>query len=178
MSYRRIETLKQEHGKAQMVFCAIYAKAKPYLNYAHVPKANRGVDIPLVLMLLRWDGYIGFPGGHVDEGESLTEAAVRELKEEINLDVHEDDLTPLATFTGDGINIHSFCMDVYEEEIRLMIRNAVDAEHFLSENQGCFAMQVANFERNNGLDQFRRNNFKATALMELDVLIAEKLSES
>lgn len=34
-------------------------------------------------MTLRSDGYIGFPGGSVDEGESLEEALQREVLEEI-----------------------------------------------------------------------------------------------
>ena len=36
--------------------------------------------------LLYWKGY-AFPGGHVDEGESVHECAVREVKEETGLDV-------------------------------------------------------------------------------------------
>ncbi|XP_014272767.1 U8 snoRNA-decapping enzyme isoform X2 [Halyomorpha halys] len=37
-------------------------------------------------MQLRYDGYVGFPGGYVDEGESAEEAVIRELKEEISTD--------------------------------------------------------------------------------------------
>lgn len=38
------------------------------------------------------DGWYMMPGGHVDEGESVIEAAVRELKEELDIVVAPEDL--------------------------------------------------------------------------------------
>lgn len=38
------------------------------------------------------DGYYATPGGHVDPEETIKTAAVRELKEETDLDVKEEDL--------------------------------------------------------------------------------------
>ena len=38
------------------------------------------------------DGFYMLPGGHVDEGESVLHATVRELKEELGIDVKEEDL--------------------------------------------------------------------------------------
>ena len=38
------------------------------------------------------DGFFMLPGGHVDEGESVLHAAVRELKEELGIDLQEADL--------------------------------------------------------------------------------------
>ncbi len=37
------------------------------------------------------DGYYMFPGGHVNKGEPVLQAAVRELKEELNIQVTPDD---------------------------------------------------------------------------------------
>lgn len=38
-------------------------------------------------MQMRFDGYLGFPGGLVDAGETWEEALNRELQEEIGLDL-------------------------------------------------------------------------------------------
>ena len=38
------------------------------------------------------DGYLCPPGGHIEPGESPTDAALRELKEELGVDVQKSDL--------------------------------------------------------------------------------------
>jgi mutator protein MutT len=48
-----------------------------------------------ILLLRRYntgwcDGFFTLPSGHIDEGELPLEAAVRELKEEVNIDIDED----------------------------------------------------------------------------------------
>lgn len=59
--------------------CLIYALNSEKIFATYSARAN-------VLMQMRFDGYIGFPGGLVDAGESPIEALNRELREEINLD--------------------------------------------------------------------------------------------
>ncbi|KAL3183381.1 hypothetical protein MRX96_000344 [Rhipicephalus microplus] len=39
-----------------------------------------------ILAVVRYDGYLGFPGGLVDPGENLVQALNRELREELNAD--------------------------------------------------------------------------------------------
>ena len=43
-----------------------------------------------------WTG-IAFPGGHVEKGESIIDSAIREVKEELDLDLSPKD----ATFVGE-----------------------------------------------------------------------------
>lgn len=175
MSLYQTATLYTELGAKQMVFCAIHTIAKPYLEYEHLAKDQRGIDIPLVLMLMRWDGFIGFPGGAVDPGESLEQGLVRELKEEINYDLDVSRIEPLGSFSDSStparVNIHCWTLEVDPSEIKKIIADATQSKHFLSENQGCFAVQVAEFVGGNGFRQFRKNNFKATAGYEIDLLI-------
>ena len=40
-----------------------------------------------VLVIQQQEGHWGFPKGHVEDGESEVETAIREIKEETNLDV-------------------------------------------------------------------------------------------
>jgi 8-oxo-dGTP diphosphatase len=44
------------------------------------------------------------PGGRIEEGEMPRQALVRELKEELNIDVDERDLEPFDTFTAEAAN--------------------------------------------------------------------------
>ena len=51
-------------------------------KYLFVKRAHTGMA----------DGFYMLPGGHVDTGESVLHATVRELKEELGIDVKEEDL--------------------------------------------------------------------------------------
>jgi ADP-ribose pyrophosphatase YjhB (NUDIX family) len=43
------------------------------------------------------DGYYSVPAGSIDGGEELIKAAIRETKEEVNVEVHEKDLALVHT---------------------------------------------------------------------------------
>jgi U8 snoRNA-decapping enzyme len=174
--YTLIETGKRHSKLADMVFVALHcAESIPYRNYTHVPKKERGKKIPLVLMLMRWDGCIGFPGGNVDPGEDLSGAVLREAMEEINYDLDPVRVRPLCSFAPEGkepaMHIHCFECPITQDEMVAAISGAPLAEHFLAETQGCFAVQVARFKGGVGIDDYLKHNFKATAKMELEALI-------
>ena len=62
------------------------------------------------------DGEYELPGGHVDEGEDLMSAMVREAKEELLIDIKEENLKIahiLHHYTGDRVNF-ILTTNVYE----------------------------------------------------------------
>ena len=76
------------------------------------PSAGGGVAMPLTIRasgLARHAGQISLPGGAVDEGETLAEAAVREASEEIGVDPLSvrvlGELTPVHVIVS-GFTLH------------------------------------------------------------------------
>lgn len=62
-----------------------------------------------VLLLLRqntgyMDGYYGLPAGHVDAGETPIDAAVREAKEEVNIDILSKDIRLIDVVQADAMS--------------------------------------------------------------------------
>lgn len=74
-------------------------------------------------MQMRFDGYIGFPGGLVDSGEDQITALNRELLEEMNLDtstykVTEENHIVSHYSTKKNICLHFYALEVPEEDIK------------------------------------------------------------
>ena len=58
------------------------------------------------LLLVRKRGTVYFmqPGGKIEPGENARSALIRELKEELNLELSQEELTPLGEFTDSAAN--------------------------------------------------------------------------
>lgn len=72
-----------------------YSTSTPYIaSYLIIRKDGK---IPFVLRQnTGWmDGYYGLPSGKVENGESYSQTAIREAREEIGITVNLDDVTPL-----------------------------------------------------------------------------------
>ncbi|MGC8608833.1 MAG: NUDIX hydrolase [Thermoplasmata archaeon] len=89
-----------------------------------------------------WSGDIAFPGGFVKEGEKPEEAAIREIREEISLDLSLSNLDyelPLQKPFSKDIKVHPFVMHVYNtdgmragdevQEIRKIPLNALNESY-------------------------------------------------
>ncbi len=65
-----------------------------------------------------WKGYT-LPGGHIEKGESIVDAVVREMKEETGLTVYNPKLCGVKQFsTDDGRYIvFLFCADEFSGEV-------------------------------------------------------------
>lgn len=150
------------------VFLWVYAKdCQPYLNYPYVP--DKEAKIPMVFAILRWDGTFGAIGGEVDEGETLVEALIREVKEEANYELTTDmNFKPLCSFKNDenGNHYHSYALDINSLDSLLAIREqATTAEHSIAEVCGYNIVQMANFSK------FMDNQFSGTSKFELEKLM-------
>jgi 8-oxo-dGTP diphosphatase len=64
-------------------------------------------------------GFWNFPGGSVEEGESLEEAGARELKEEANIDIKSKDLDYVKDIINGGLRIHIFITNKFSGKVKI-----------------------------------------------------------
>ena len=74
---------------------------------------------------LSWPNVWDFPGGHIDNGESSAEALVRELEEELGVQVEPPQGPPWMTLHGDNVELILYLVDHWNGEPR----NAAPEEH-------------------------------------------------
>ena len=146
------------------VFAAITTKSQLYRNYEHVDALTKTSMIDSVIMMMRWDGTIGFIGGGVDEGETEREALFREVKEEIGYDLKDDTiLTPLTVdFTSNNTCVKMFHIVVSEDTYKEILGSQHKATHGLAEGSA-FSVQLTDESIKNILSQ----NFAETVHSEL-----------
>lgn len=62
-----------------------------------------------------WSGNIAFPGGHIKNGESVRQGLLREIREEVNLDLGESDIVmelgPVAPYRAPDLHVYPFVLD-------------------------------------------------------------------
>ena len=73
---------------------------------------NNEVLISLRRDKKKYDGYWEYPGGKVESGETIEQGLVREIKEELNLEITESCIAPL-TFAIDEQEINETILFLY-----------------------------------------------------------------
>ena len=181
---QRVEFGDHYRDRKNAVFLAIYVdKISPWKYFDDDIKH---MICPALIMIDRWDGRMGFPGGTVDEGEELLDALVREVKEEIGITVKPDKVRPITTHVG-KIATHLYALEVLEIEFlhiyyhilnnfsRSILLHAYeegDTSHFMSEITGIKIVPLFQ-HKNKGINLFLQNSFAGSAKDEILIMLDE-----
>jgi 8-oxo-dGTP pyrophosphatase MutT (NUDIX family) len=115
-------------GERNAAFLSLVAKCSPFDH--NLVQFKAGEQVWRVLMLARFDGLFGFPGGMVDPGEAPLDAAIREAEEEVGLIVDPAKAQWLCSHTNGQMNFHNFLVEVDEATLRAVLeRPATMPEH-------------------------------------------------
>jgi U8 snoRNA-decapping enzyme len=144
---------------------------------------------PAVIMIDRWDGRMGFPGGTLEEGEPLEDALIREINEEIGIKVKPEKVKEIVSFENEKIATHLYGLHVHEIEFlhiyyhilnnfsRSILKHAYeeqDESHFMSEITGIKIVPIIKHE-NKGINKFLQNSFAGSSKKDLEVFLSEVL---
>eukprot|EP00295_Goniomonas_pacifica_P049854 CAMPEP_0175924738 /NCGR_PEP_ID=MMETSP0108-20121206/15275_1 /TAXON_ID=195067 ORGANISM="Goniomonas pacifica, Strain CCMP1869" /NCGR_SAMPLE_ID=MMETSP0108 /ASSEMBLY_ACC=CAM_ASM_000204 /LENGTH=363 /DNA_ID=CAMNT_0017247847 /DNA_START=45 /DNA_END=1132 /DNA_ORIENTATION=- len=149
----------------------------PWESYFEAEEELRGVSMPLVLMIVRFDGRLGFAGGHVEQGETPAMALTRELRDELNW---EEDTTLFEHVCSHHIlsmklRSHFYAREVSYADLKEIERRVVMAPHFGAEVMGLFRAPIcAGQGKGHGLEMFLRHNFPLGVIHELITLIVKQ----
>jgi U8 snoRNA-decapping enzyme len=166
-------------NKRQAAFVILYARnGKPWAGYEGKESLN-DLEIPTCLMINRSDGCIGFVGGMVEDGETLEQAAKREVLEEIGYKIARE-LVPLIAHDVGQITTHAFTLELDYEELRAIQKLATQSDHFGSELTGVFLPHLIDYEpytgKKFGLPILMQQKMAPSVLEELESFITEVLS--
>lgn len=126
-----------------------------------------------VLMQMRFDGHVGFPGGLIEEGEDPIHGLIREMDEEINFVPKNNEISEIShvgTYWNPSIKIllHFYALEVSQDRIREIERQALEAHDYGGEVMGTFRVPLYTMEDGvRGFPTFLKNSFIGNACQEL-----------
>jgi len=149
--------MKKIMSEKEASFIAIYAKNyQPWLKVPKINEENRTKKVDIVLMVNRWDGMVGFPGGLVEKGEDTKISAIRETIEEINYQVNSDKLKFFCAHNlkEKKLTTHLYGIEVSIEEIFKIQQNIFSAVDYGSEIMGSNLVILNNLHITKGFQKF------------------------
>ncbi|KAH6929371.1 hypothetical protein HPB50_026853 [Hyalomma asiaticum] len=126
-----------------------------------------------ILAVLRYDGYVGFPGGRVDPGEDPAQALNRELREELNADTSrycatEGDHVISFKHREHHFACHFYALRLSADELLATERAAIGSREHGHETMGILRVPVYTMADGvGGLPVFLAQRFISTAREEL-----------
>lgn len=164
----------QEISKDESLSLKGYRHACHIMIYADTDAKVFG-KIPIkhiVLMQMRFDGFLGFPGGIVNPSEESLEAGLsRELWEEIGMALKvgpEDHCSSCLAVSPPNLVTHFYTKKLREEEVREVERAAVSsaADHGL-EVMGMVRVPLYCLKKGEGFPSFLSHSFIDSARSQL-----------
>lgn len=154
-------------------FIAIYCESNFYKNYEQISEDKKNYVLPLVIMLNRWDGKIGFIGGNIDDNEDDLTCIVRETEEEIGYTISQDlqkQIFFVCSHTYENKTTSLYALKVDETTFKEILKSQHNALHYLSEGTAS-AIHFVNYPHNASFDNFMQNNFAPTVKEEIFSLV-------
>ncbi|KAI0978355.1 hypothetical protein GJ496_002601 [Pomphorhynchus laevis] len=121
-------------------------------------KADQHPSHYQVLVIYRFDGHYGLPGGFIDPGEFPVDALNRELKEEINLTSQlflENDLQNIEVNHKMELFLYSFAKIINEGFASVILKNIFKAVDIGTETLGAISLPLKNMASFHNLSNLR-----------------------
>ncbi|KAK3927760.1 U8 snoRNA-decapping enzyme [Frankliniella fusca] len=143
--------------------------------YARLPSQKfEGYDLrAAVLMQMRFDGHVGFPGGLIEPGEEVVHGLIREMHEEINLNPENNKLSEENHVVShwsptEKILLHFYVLEVTPEKLTEIEQGALKSHDYGTEVMGTFRVPLYTMsDGHRGFPTFLRNSFVGNAYQQL-----------
>ena len=183
---KRIPFGKISQTKKNAVFLVIYVKE--IAPWKYFKDDIKHIKCPAMIMIDRWDGRMGFPGGGMKKDEDILDALKREIKEEIGISIKKDKVHPIAShefkivthFYGLEVNeleflhIYYHILNNFSRSILLHAYEEGDESRFMSETTGIKIVPIIEHGKK-GINKFLENSFAGATKEDLLVFLNETI---
>ncbi|XP_034243642.1 U8 snoRNA-decapping enzyme-like [Thrips palmi] len=151
----------------QAAHCMVYSRL-PDMKFLETYELKAAV-----LMQMRFDGHVGFPGGLIEDGEEPIHGLIREMDEEINFLPQKDEVNEISHVgsywnSSEKILLHFYALEVSQSRIREIERKALEAHDYGGEVMGTFRVPLYTMHDGvRGFPTFLKNSFIGNACQEL-----------
>lgn len=128
-------------------------------------------------MHLRFDGYLGFPGGLIESDESIISGVSREVEEELCIESSALELSAQDFVCGmklgdkrkekKWLSLYFFSKELKQKDFLQMEEKARQAQHFGTEILGNIRVPLHDYRQSDGFPRFLTHAFAGTAKQQL-----------